>query len=96
MDKPYSKRELDDHFGTVKTSFKTVNTKLDEISTNVKNTNGRVKQLEMWRFGMVMSGSVITFAVIPLIMFIYFDKVNNIEKNIDTTVQASINEVLFK
>jgi hypothetical protein len=89
MEENYTKRELDDH-------FQIVNGKLDIITDRVNNTNGRVKKLEMWRFGIVMAGSVVTFIVIPLLLYIYFDKLSQIQDNIDITVQASVLEVFNK
>jgi len=76
----YTKRELDDHFGVV-------NCKLDEISERVKNTNGRVKQLEIWRAGIVGALGVITAIVIPMLMYIYFEKLGSIQ-----TETASLSE----
>lgn len=66
----------------------------EAILKQTTSTNGRVKKLEMWRFGMVMAGSVITFAVIPLIMYIYFDKEDQIQKRIDQSVRESVASIL--
>jgi len=68
----YTKRELDDHFVIV-------NQKLDGISTKVEKTNGRVKLLEIWRAGIVGALGVITAIVIPMLMYIYFDKLGQIQ-----------------
>lgn len=86
MEQNYTKRELDDH-------FQVVNDKLDSINCNVKATNGRVKKLEMWRFGLAMSGGVITFAVLPLLMYIYFDKVDQIQDKLEQTVKQMNNNM---
>ena len=64
MEENYTKRELDDHFGVV-------NCKLDTISEQVKNTNGRVKRLELWRSFLAGGLVIITSIVLPLLIYIY-------------------------
>jgi len=77
---------VDDVGGLVKT--------VEEIKKQTQTTNGRVKKLEMWRFGMEMCGVLISLIIIPLIVFIFFDKINELDNKIQTNVQSSVASTL--
>ena len=62
MEAEYSKRELDSHFGDVKES-------LDRIEAQVVKTNGRVSKLEIWRGYIAGALAIISFVVIPLVVY---------------------------
>jgi hypothetical protein len=65
---------------------------IERIEGQTMTTNGRVKKLEMWRFGLTMCGVLITMIVIPLITFIFFDKINQLNEKIDFNVVATTTE----
>ena len=53
MDEHYCKHEKD--WGSLSEWQTNASVKLDEILSNVRNTNGRVKQLERWRLVIVVA-----------------------------------------
>ncbi len=62
MENPFTVREI-------KGLFNEVHEKLDRIEGQTIRTNGRVSLLERWRTGIIMCISLITFIVIPLILY---------------------------
>jgi len=61
---PYTNREIDRLFLEIKTQ-------LDRIESQTIKTNGRVSSLERYKAGLVMSIGIISFVVIPLVVFIF-------------------------
>jgi hypothetical protein len=66
----------------------------DKIITQTTKTNGKVREHDKWIFGMVCGGLVITTTVIPLIMYIYFDKLSQVQSSINQTVNDSVTTAL--
>ena len=62
-EKPYTKREQDSLNEHIKG-------KLDLIHTQVITTNGRVTGLEKWRDKTIGALGVITFLIVPILLFI--------------------------
>ena len=61
MEPEYSKRELDGHFNEIKASLK-------EIQTQVTRTNGRVSNLENWRWFITGGIAILSVMVIPILL----------------------------
>lgn len=64
MEGQYTTRELEHYF----TDFKS---DLTEIKQQVTKTNGRVNNLENWRWLLTGGMVIITLMVIPLVIYIY-------------------------
>lgn len=82
MDQPYTNRELDDHFREIKEQLDRVESQGKRIETEVRFTNGRVSNLEGWKTGIAMGISVIIFAVIPLLAYIWTTQVSSINEQL--------------
>lgn len=83
---PYSNREFDFHFKEVKET-------LARIEQQTTKTNGRVGLLENWRNYIMGSIAIITFIVIPLISWIFLDKIKSINNMIDYTNSKIIHDI---
>ena len=75
--------------------------KLDQISKQVKETNGRVKVLEIWR-AQIQGGSMVAkfiwgaFGVSLIGVFVHFyNVIDSIEKSIASEVTAQISTLEF-
>jgi hypothetical protein len=73
---PYSNREFDFHFNEVKET-------LARIEKQTTKTNGRVDKLENWRSYILGGFGIVTFIVIPLISWIFLDKMSSISDKIN-------------
>ena len=72
-------------------NFKDVNEKLDTIGTQVVKTNGRVKNLELWRSFILGAMAILTSIGIPLILYIYHNEKSNAKD-----IAAMVLEILAK
>lgn len=69
----YTNREVDE-------KFKTLHEKLDLILYQTTRTNGRVSKLENWRWFITGGLGIVTFIVIPMVVYIFNYQVNHIFK----------------
>lgn len=53
--------------GVMHLHFKTINDKLDNITTKVENTNGRVQSLERWRMFIMGGLTILTLLFVPVV-----------------------------
>lgn len=71
MEEPYTKREIDSLHQVIIDKLNTIDSKANTIDEKVTKTNGRVKNLELWKsylVGAISILSVITGAfLIPLL-----------------------------
>lgn len=74
----YSNRELDNHFGDIKTA-------LERIEAQVIKTNGRVNSLENWRWLITGGLIVVTVLVIPVLL-------NIVNRNMEAKASAALIE----
>lgn len=75
MEDPYTNREIDRLFNEIKIQ-------LDRIESQTTKTNGRVSSLERYKAGLVMSIGLISFVIIPLVVFIFDVSQQNLENKI--------------
>lgn len=68
-DAPYNKREIDLHFEEVYHRLDDVNGILRGLSDKVGIQNGNVGNLRAWRTGISMVVGVVSFLVIPLLIY---------------------------
>lgn len=81
---PYTKREEDQW-------RESVSSVLNEILGQTKKTNGRVTKLEVWRGILLGGGAVVTAIVIPLVVYIFNSKINDLSSGV-----ASIQNITIK
>lgn len=85
MEDPYSKREEDDWRLSIKDQ-------LTRIEVQTTKTNGRVSKLEGWKSLIVGASIVVWFVVIPLIIYIFLDRISHISNAI-TGMRETITEL---
>jgi hypothetical protein len=68
-EQPYTTRELDIHFNDLKEQ-------LALILAQTTRTNGRVTKLENWQALIIGGASIVSFIVIPTIVWIFSDVLN--------------------
>jgi hypothetical protein len=87
---PYSNREIDEHFKALRETLIFHNTSqmsiLTRIETQTTKTNGRVSRLEAWRSYIAGSIAVVSFLVIPLVGWIFLDKVNELGEEMESHI----------
>ncbi len=88
MEADYSKRELDEHFKTVNVRFDRQDIQLAEIKLQTTKTNGSVLTLKAWRTGLTMCLAIITFIVIPLIIYSF----QLSQENLKNTILLELNK----
>ena len=81
-DEPFSNREIREMFGDITKGQ-------DRIESQVKVTNGRVTQLERWKYIGMGATSVLTFLVVPLLVWAL-----SILVNMDSRIQQSVDRSL--
>ena len=82
MSEQFSQRELESHFEEVKIQ-------LDRIEAQTIRTNGRVGKLENWQSLIIGGASIISFVVIPTIVWIFNERTGAIRDNL-TQAQSEI------
>lgn len=75
MEDPYTNREIDRLFTEIKIQ-------LDRIESQTTKTNDRVSSLERYKAGLVMSIGLISFVIIPLVVFIFDVSQQSLENKI--------------
>ncbi len=75
MSEQYSQRELESHFEEIKIQ-------LDRIEAQTIRTNGRVNKLENWQSLIIGGASIISFIVIPTIVWIFNERTGAIRDNL--------------
>lgn len=81
-DKPYENREIDNMFGEIKET-------LVRIEEQTKKTNGRVTQLERWKYMSMGATAILTTLIVPILGWALFTLVN-----INETVHTAVDEAL--
>ena len=82
----YTTRELDTHFMDIKEQ-------LDRIEAQTIRTNGRVTKLENWQSLIIGGASIVSFIVIPTLVWIFSDVLNRsteTSNRIETTLSKHI------
>lgn len=59
---------------------------IDRIEAQTIKTNGNVRALQIWKSCIIGGITVIVGVVIPLITFIYFEKVNQLNEKIEASL----------
>lgn len=62
----YNNREIDNALEAVHQSLGEIKSEIQEVKFEVKQTNGRVRNLEQWRWFIMGGLSVLTIIVIPI------------------------------
>ena len=82
MDAPYLNREIDE-------KWKDITDSLSRIEAQTTKTNGRVTALEMWKNVEVGAISILTFLVVPVLIWAL-----SILVNMDARIQQSVDRAL--
>ncbi len=82
-DQHYSNDKIDGMFLEIKGILKDQNKSLGRIEEQTTKHNGRMKKLEMWRFGLGMALGVVVVCVIPLLIYTFQTNNANLQKQID-------------
>lgn len=82
MEQDYSKREVDEKFGDIQAS-------LTRIEIQTVKTNGRVTELEKWKYIVIGSTGVLTAVVVPILTWALWVLVN-----INTEVHRAVDDAL--
>ena len=61
-----------------------IDAQLEKILQQTIRTNGRVNSLENWRSVLIGGWSIVTFLVIPMLVFIYFNHEAETQKQIES------------
>lgn len=85
----YSNREIDRMFSEIQDTLK----RIEEQTTR---TNGRVSKLENWRNYIGGALAVISFIVLPLISWVWIDKVSAVVKVQDQLSRALQPQIVQK
>lgn len=81
-DEPYRNREIDEMFGDIKGS-------MSRIETQTTRTNGRVTELEKWKYAGMGATGVLTAVVVPILAWALWVLVN-----IQTQVHQAVDDAL--
>jgi len=63
---------------------------LIEIKTEVRNTNGRVRKLELWRMFLIGAWAVLSMAT-PVAWYLILHSLENFSNQVDTKIVNAIN-----
>ena len=106
VEEPYKNREIDAHMGEIKSMFKEhalddhknfgdIKDAINELTVEVKKTNGSVIEINRWReraTGMgIASGVFMTIIVMPILAWAVYVLVNiqdTIHKSVDASLSA--------
>lgn len=80
--KPYSNREIEEKWIDIANS-------LSRIEVQTTTTNGRVRKLEQWKFAGMGAVSVLSFLVVPILIWAL-----SILVNMDQRIQQSVDRAL--
>lgn len=82
MEDSYSKREIDIILEGLKThindGFAPIVSTLGEVKAQTTKTNGRVSAIENWRWMITGGFSIVTFVVIPMVVYVFNSKVTEV------------------
>ena len=81
-DPHYSNDKIDSSFQEIKQILMFQNKTLDEIKAQTTKTNGRVTKLEGWRSWGAGAIAIVVVLVIPLIVFIFQDSIQQLRNEI--------------
>lgn len=91
-DQDYSKREIDSHFEQIKDVLRVQDEVLNDIKIETKKTNGRVTEIERWRYMQMGALTVLTTIILPILAWALWELVN-IEDKVDGAVKEAFQEV---
>jgi hypothetical protein len=63
---------------------------VERIEAQTMKTNGSVRGLQIWKSFIVGGMAVITMIVIPMITFIFFDKITQLNEKIETSQNSTV------
>lgn len=78
----YSKREQDDFRTHTKESLERIENEVGEVKAQTIKTNGNVGSLKAWRTGLAMCMALVSFIIIPLIIYSFRLSQDNLKQSI--------------
>lgn len=93
QDLPYTNRELREKWHDINGSLQDISNDMTvgflEVKQRQDLTNGNVKKMQLWRAGLTGAISVLTFLIVPLLLWAL-----SILVNMDSRIQSSVDRAL--